>query len=935
MNTALRQTVKTTCPYCGVGCGVLAEQNTAGAWSVRGDPAHPANFGRLCSKGAALAETIELPDRLTTPLARQADGALHPIAWDAALDRIATGFRTAIAEFGSESVGIYVSGQILTEDYYVANKLMKGFIGSANIDTNSRLCMSSAVAAYNRAFGSDTVPVSYEDLECADLVVLIGSNTAYAHPVIYQRLVAAKERRPEMKFVVIDPRRTATCDIADLHLAIAPGADTFLLNGLLVALADAGKIDAAFIEQSVDGFDAALAAARIDAPDLATLAQRCGLPAAEVRQFFDWFIAHERTVSLWSQGLNQSASGTDKGNALINCHLVTGRIGKPAMGPFSITGQPNAMGGREVGGLANQLAAHQGFTLEAIDRVGRFWGSANVAQKAGLKAVDLFAAAATGQIKVLWIIATNPVFSLPDSTAVRAALSACPLVILSECVSSTDTAAYADLLLPATGWGERDGTVTNSERRISRQLPIQAAAGHARHDWQVLCAVAQRLGFGRAFDFPNAAAVFREYAALTAFENNGSRDLDLGGLAHLTDAQYDALVPTRWPQPAQGQPAEPFADGLFFTPNRRAKMWAITAQGAPSALTPAYPLRLNTGRLRDQWHGMSRTGAVPKLLNHVSEPTLNIHPIDAARFKLRGHHIARIGNARGSLLARVMLDDSQRQGSVFVPMHWSDAFSRSGLVNAVITADLDPVSGQPEFKTQAVWVEPYPARWYGFILIRLGGFLPDLSPLAGDYAAKIPTLAATRVELAGITAPEDWSHWAKCALNKPGTAPKNATEHPGNQIGDQPGDPREWIEFKDPANGRFRAAQLTNGQLDWVIAITDDSRAVDTQWLAGLFAESTLTAAQRADLIAGKPAGAQADTGPVICACFSLGRNTLVAAIQAHKLADAKALGVCTQAGTNCGSCLPELKALIAHTQANHTQANQAHHVIPNLADIA
>jgi assimilatory nitrate reductase catalytic subunit len=910
MNTPAFAPIKTTCPYCGVGCGVLAEHNGAGDWSVRGDPDHPANFGRLCSKGAALAETIDLPDRLTTPLARQADGAFEPIAWDAALDRVAAGFRAAIDEFGADSVGIYVSGQILTEDYYVANKLMKGFIGSANIDTNSRLCMSSAVAAYNRAFGSDTVPVSYEDLEQADLVVLIGSNTAYAHPVIYQRLIAAKERRPAMKFVVIDPRRTATCDIADLHLAIAPGADTVLLNGLLAALADAGKIDVTFIEQSVDGFDAALAAARFDAPDLDTLAQRCGLPAAQVRQFFDWFIAHERTVSLWSQGLNQSASGTDKGNALINCHLATGRIGKPAMGPFSITGQPNAMGGREVGGLANQLAAHQGFTLDAIDRVGRFWGSKNVATKAGLKAVDLFAAAATGQIKVLWIIATNPVFSLPDSQAVRAALETCPLVILSECVSSTDTAAYADVLLPATGWGERDGTVTNSERRISRQRPMMAASGQARHDWQTLCAVAQRLGFGEAFNFPNAAAVFREYAALTAFENHGSRDLDLGGLAQLTDADYDALVPTRWPIPASGEPnaGELFADGRFFTPNRRAKMLAITAQGAPSALTPTYPLRLNTGRLRDQWHGMSRTGAVPKLLNHVREPMLYVHPQDAARFKLRGHHIARIGNACGTVLARVVLDDDQRQGSVFVPMHWSNAFSRAGLVNAVIETQLDPISGQPEFKTQAVWVEPYPARWYGFVLIRLGGFLPDLTAFAGDYAAKIPTTAATRVELAGIASPEDWSDWAKNHLNEPVIAPSNPV---GNQAAN-----REWIDFTDPASGRFRSAQLTDGRLDWVIAITQDSRAVDTQWLAGLFAEPGLSPLQRADLIAGKPAGAQADTGPIICACFSLGRNQLIAAIQAHHLFDAKALGACTQAGTNCGSCLPELKALIAQTRS-------------------
>lgn len=912
--TAPRPAIKTTCPYCGVGCGVLAEQNAAGEWAVRGDPEHPANFGRLCSKGAALAETITLPERLTNPLQRAEDGSLHAISWDRALDRVAEGFRAAIDEFGPDSVGIYVSGQILTEDYYVANKLMKGFIGSANIDTNSRLCMSSAVAAYNRAFGSDTVPVSYEDLENADLVVLAGSNMAYAHPVVFQRLVAAKERRSDMKVVVIDPRLTATCDIADLHLPIAPGADALLFNGLLVALADAGKIDSTFIEASVDGFDTTLVSARADAPDLDTLAQRCGLPKSHVEQFFDWFIDHERTVSLWSQGLNQSVSGTDKGNALINCHLATGRVGNPAMGPFSITGQPNAMGGREVGGLANQLAAHQGFTPEAIDRVGRFWGSSTVAQKPGLKAVDLFTAARNGQIKALWIIATNPVFSLPDSHAVRAALEACPLVVLSECVSSTDTAQYADILLPATTWGERDGTVTNSERRITRQHPLFPPAGDARHDWQALCAVADRLGFGAAFNFPNPASIFREYSALTAFENNGSRDLDLGAFAQLSDDEYEQLPPTRWPQPANNAPVEPFSDGRFFTANRRARMVPVTAQGAPSALTPTYPLRLNTGRLRDQWHGMSRTGAVPKLLNHVGEPSVNIHPMDAARFKLRGHQIARIGNTRGQLLARVVLDDNQRQGSVFVPMHWSDAFSRDGLVNALVAPTLDPVSGQPDFKTQSVWVEHYPAEWFGFALIREGARVPELAQFPGDYAVKVTATAATRIELAGRTSPDDWMDWAKAAIN-----PLDDALDASREVD------REWIEFADRSTGRFRIAQITEGRLDWVLHITRNSRAVDTQWLTSLFAEETLNASQRADLMAGKPAGAQPDVGPIICACFSLGRNTLIEAIHTHGINDAKALGACTKAGTNCGSCLPELKALIAQTAPQN---------LPNLADL-
>lgn len=898
--------VATTCPYCGVGCGVVVT-HTATATTVVGDTSHPANLGRLCSKGAALGETVHLPDRLSEPLHRAADGQLHPLPWDSALDQIATALREAVATHGPEAIGLYVSGQILTEDYYIANKLMKGFLGSANIDTNSRLCMSSAVAAHNRAFGSDTVPVSYEDMEQADLVVLVGSNLAYAHPVLFQRLSAAKAARPTMRVIVIDPRATATGSIADQHLAIAPGSDALLFNALLVALDQAGAYDEAFIAQSVDGFEEARASAWAEAADLARVAERTGLSTAQLTAFFAAFIQTPRTVTLWSQGLNQSASGTDKGNALINCHLATGRIGKPGMGPFSITGQPNAMGGREVGGLANMLAAHQGFTPEAIDRMQRFWGSEAVASAPGLKAVDLFAAAAKGKIKFLWIIATNPAFSLPDSARVREALARCPFVVLSECVGSTDTAAYAGLLLPATGWGERDGTVTNSERRISRQRAFLPPHGQARHDWQVLCAVAQRLGFGAAFDFADAAAVFREYATLTAFENHGSRDLDLGGLSQLDRAAYDALPPTRWPILADGSQPALFADGRFFTPNRRARMIPIRAQGAPSALTPAMPLRLNTGRLRDQWHGMSRTGAVPKLFAHEQEPSVRVHPADAARLKLRGHQLARVRNRLGQLLARVVLDDGQRPGSLFAPMHWNDGFSRCGLVNALISPHLDPFSGQPEFKTEAVWAEPYPAAWYGFVLLRDGATLPPLHQAPGDYAARVTQTGGILIHLAGTEEPgaafnalENWL--SVCPAN-------GSTVRAARHL------PTESLDFADPATGRFRRARLGDGALHTVISVTRDSRAPDTEWLVSLLGHGTLTPEDRADLLAGKRAGA-ADRGPVICACFSVGKKTLLDAITQNHCADVAALGACTQAGTNCGACIPELKALLAAHRA-------------------
>ncbi|WP_407275226.1 molybdopterin-dependent oxidoreductase [Halothiobacillus sp. DCM-1] len=886
--------VATTCPYCGVGCGVLVTRGEAGV-TVAGDTTHPANLGRLCSKGAALGETVDLPDRLSVPLSRSAEGTLVPTDWDSALDRIATAIRQTVAEHGPEAIGLYVSGQILTEDYYIANKLMKGFLGSANIDTNSRLCMSSAVAAYHRAFGSDTVPVSYEDVEQADLVILVGSNLAYAHPVLFQRLSAAKAERPAMRIIVIDPRATATASIADQHLAIAPGSDALLFNALLVAIDQTGAVNEAFIQQSVDGFEEARASAWAEAADLDRVAERTGLTTAQLTDFFAAFIRTERTVTLWSQGLNQSASGTDKGNALINCHLATGRVGKPGCGPFSITGQPNAMGGREVGGLANMLAAHQGFTPENIDRMRRFWGSDTVATAPGLKAVDLFAAAAEGKIRFLWIIATNPAFSLPDSHRVRAALARCPFVVLSECVGSTDTAAYADLLLPATGWGERDGTVTNSERRISRQRAFLPPHGQSRHDWQVLCDVATRLGFGSAFAFEHASDVFREYAALTAFENAGSRDLDLGGFRQLDRAAYDALPPTRWPIHADGSQPEPFADGRFFTANRRARMIPIRAQSAASALTIAMPLRLNTGRLRDQWHGMSRTGAVAKLFAHEQEPTLRTHPQDAARFKLRGHQLARVRNRQGQLLARVVLDDGQRPGSLFAPMHWSDGFSRDGLVNALIAPRLDPVSGQPEFKTEAVWVEPYPAAWYGLVLLRHDAVCPPFSTAPGDYAARVTRPAGLLLHLAGteppaaaISALSDWLRHSNPAS-------------PDEEI----------LAFADPASGRYRQAWLRGGALFALCAITPDSRAPDTDWLTELLGQGVLSAGDRGDLLAGKRAGA-ADRGPVICACFSVGKQTLLDVLAEHPAADVATLGACTQAGTNCGACIPELKALLA-----------------------
>ncbi|MEP3304120.1 MAG: molybdopterin-dependent oxidoreductase, partial [Roseibium sp.] len=506
-------TVKTTCPYCGVGCGVLANIAADGNVTVKGDPDHPANFGRLCSKGSALAETLSLSDRLLYP---QIGG--EQASWDQALDLIASKFAATIEEHGPDSVAFYVSGQILTEDYYVANKLMKGYIGSANIDTNSRLCMASSVAGHRRAFGSDTVPGTYEDLELADLIVLVGSNLAWCHPVVFQRIEAAKRKNPALRVVVVDPRRTATCELADLHLALKPDTDVALFNGLLSFLADIDGLDRSFIDQHTHGFEAALEAA--GPLDMVKVADQTGLSVHDLATFYTMVARTEKTVTVYSQGVNQSVVGTDKVNAIINTHLATGRIGRAGMGPFSITGQPNAMGGREVGGLANMLAAHMAIeNPEHRQLVQDFWQSPDMARRQGFKAVDMFGAVRDGRIKAIWIMATNPVDSLPAADEVALALKHCPFVVVSDVSTEVDTLPYAHVSLPAAAWGEKNGTVTNSERRISRQRRFLDLPGEARADWRALCEVAKRMGFAEGFNYTGVDEVFAEHAALSAHEN--------------------------------------------------------------------------------------------------------------------------------------------------------------------------------------------------------------------------------------------------------------------------------------------------------------------------------------------------------------------------------------------------------------------------------
>lgn len=869
---------KTTCPYCGVGCGVIATVGEDGAVSVRGDPDHPSNYGRLCSKGSALAETIDLDGRILHP-----EIAGRQSTWDEALDLVAEKFSAAITEHGPDSVAFYVSGQLLTEDYYVANKLMKGFVGSANIDTNSRLCMSSSVAGHRRAFGADTVPGTYEDLELADLVVLAGSNLAWCHPVLYQRLAAAKARRPGLKVVVIDPRRTMTADIADLHLAIRPDTDVALFAGLFSHLVKNGAVDQNFIAAHTTGFSEAFAAA-VSFPEAL---ERTGLPAMQLREFYRLFTASEKVVTCYSQGVNQSSSGTDKVNAILNCHLATGRIGRPGMGPFSLTGQPNAMGGREVGGLANMLAAHMALeSAEDRDRVQRFWQAPRIAGKPGLKAVDLFRAVAEGRIRALWIMATNPVVSMPDADAVEAAIRACPFVVVSDILRETDTARHAHVLLPSRGWGEKDGTVTNSERRVSRQRAFLDAPGEARADWWQLAEVGRRMGFARAFAYDGASGIFAEHAALSAFENGGSRDFDIGAHAGIGLAAYDALSPFQWPQPAGRGEGETrfFANGGFYHPDGRARFVAV-APAAADRTDAAYPFTLNTGRIRDQWHTMTRSGKSARLSTHIAEPFAELHPRDALEIGVVPAGLVEIESPRGSVVVRALVTDRQARGSLFAPMHWNDQFAAKARVDALVPPLTDRISGQPASKNVAVAARPFKAASYAFAVSRAR---PE--GLEAAYWALAKAEGGWRLELAFDRPVEDWAAWCRRAFAIP--------------------DAVEPLGYADRETGEIRLAFFDGPRLLAAFFLAREPVAVARNWAIAQLSAEHANLRRRFALVAGRPGADRQDPGATVCACFGVGVNQIVAAVRGgcHGV---EAVGEALKAGTNCGSCRGEIRSII------------------------
>ncbi len=881
---------RTTCPYCGVGCGVLATPDDKGGAGIAGDPDHPANLGRLCSKGSALGETLGLEGRLLYPMIR-CKGVLERVAWSDALDHVAHRLQHIIARDGANSVAFYLSGQMLTEDYYVANKLMKGFIGSANVDTNSRLCMASSVAGHRRAFGADTVPGCYEDLDQADLLVLVGSNAAWCHPVLFQRMSANRQTRGA-RMVVIDPRRTDTAEDAELFLGLKPGTDTALFSGLLVHLADNGALDADYVKDHTSGFEDALARARSIAGSAAATALATGLAEADVAAFFQMFRETPRVVTMYSQGVNQSAQGTDKVNAILNCHLATGRIGRPGASPFSLTGQPNAMGGREVGGLANQLAAHMGFTPPEIDRVRRFWKAPRIATHEGLKAVQMFEAIARGQIKALWVIGTNPAVSLPDADAARAALKKLELFVVSENVRSNDTVdAGPHVLLPAQAWGEKSGTVTNSERRISRQRAFLKPPGETKPDWWMLSEVARRLGFGAAFNFSSAADVFREHAALSAFENNGSRDFDIGALQSLSHDAFETMAPVLWPMREGAAPQQRFfADGRFYCNDGKARFVAPDVPALRTETHAGRPLRLNTGRIRDQWHTMTRTGLSQRLGGHLPEPFVEIHPDDASRFGVIDDGFARVTTDYGQCILKVVVSARAQRGTLFAPIHWSEANSSGARVGALVGPFTDPFSGQPESKATPASIAPYEYVFRGFMLSRKQLTLPPSlwwarAAVAGGYGY----LFADNADLAR------WPSWL--------------TSITGNDL----------AEYHDFGGGVYRAASFAGERIETCLFVGPAHDAGDWNVVKGLFAADHLTDDQRRMLLSGRSSEGLASTGPIVCACFGVGRNTILDAIAAgaHSAAE---IGARLKAGTNCGSCIPELKRLIAQNAAEQPQ---------------
>ncbi|MFZ5960259.1 molybdopterin-dependent oxidoreductase [Pseudomonas knackmussii] len=889
-----RQVTASTCCYCGVGCGVLIEHDGERILGVQGDPQHPANLGRLCSKGSSLHLTGDRSARALYPELRLGKSlGRSRVDWSHALEHAAGVFAETIREHGPDSVAFYVSGQLLTEDYYAFNKLARALVGSNNIDSNSRLCMSSAVVGYKRSLGADAPPCCYEDLEQSDCVLIAGSNMAYAHPVLFRRLEAAKAARPQMKVIVIDPRRTDTCELADLHLAIQPGTDVALFHGILHLLLWEGRVDRAYIEAHTQGFDELKALVRDYGP--LAVAEICGIAVEDLQRCAEWIGRAPSFLSLWCMGLNQSTAGSAKNSALINLHLATGQIGRPGAGPFSLTGQPNAMGGRETGSLANLLPGHRD-AGDAAHRaeVASHWGVDSLPDAPGLTAIELFEAVRDGRIKALWIACTNPAQSLPDQHKVREALEACPFVVVQEAFATSETCRYADLLLPAASWGEKEGTVTNSERRVSHVRRAVPAPGEARADWAIACDFARRLecqlrpGQPSLFDFASPEALFNEYRPLTE-----GRDLDMGGISY---ALLDARGPQQWPLPAGFEHGlkRLYGDGNFATANGRARFIAEAYRAPRERREARYPLILNTGRLRDQWHGMTRTGTAASAFGHVEEARLSLHPAELRRRRLVDGQLVRLSSRRGSLVLPVQADDGLLPGQAFLPMHWGERFLKGLGVNALTLPAFDPLSRQPELKHTAVEVVAVDLPWQFYALVE------------GDVQQRFEALRPLfdSLDYAGF-----------CLVGRERPALQIRAAHSGNpdsnwlQQVDALLDLSEGmvLAYDDPRRVQGKRVRLDGGRIS---GLRLAGSGIASDWLKALWQSGEADTDLRRKLLA--PPGAQpaAAADKTLCNCMNVSHSRVCAGIAQGLDLDAlkRELGC----GTQCGSCVPEIKRLLA-----------------------
>jgi assimilatory nitrate reductase catalytic subunit len=930
--SALEET-RSTCCYCGVGCGLIIESAAGRIVGVRGDLQHPANFGRLCSKGNTLhrsaSEAVTSQSRLLRPMWRMQRGQdPMPLAWDSAMDMAADRLTDVVRRHGPDAIGLYVSGQLLTEDYYVFNKLAKGLLQTNNIDSNSRLCMSSAVSGYKLTLGADAPPACYEDIDRANTLFLVGTNPAFAHPVLFRRIEDAKRANPQLKIIVADPRRTDTAELADLFLPLAPGTDVALFHGMLHVLLWEGLLDTAFIERHTAGFAALKERVREFTPRQA--ARICAIPEADLVRAAHWFGHKEApardgdgrgapgaaTLSLYCQGLNQSADGTAKNAALINLHLATGQIGKAGAGPFSLTGQPNAMGGREVGAMANLLSGHRDLgDAQHRAQVAALWGIESVPAQAGLTAVEMFEAAAEGRIKALWIACTNPSQSMPDQALVRSALERAEFVVLQEAFAATATACYADLLLPATSWGEKEGTVTNSERRISRVRAAVPAPGEARADWRIAVDLARRLearlrpAQPTLFPYESPESIWNEHR-----ESTRGRDLDITGLSY---QRLEQDGPQQWPCP-QGTVAgraRLYEDGVFPQANGRARFADVPYKPLAEPRDARYPFSLLTGRLRDQWHGMSRTGTVAQLFGHAQEPSIEMHARDMERLGIGPGDFVYVTSRRGSITLPARAVDGIAPTQAFLAMHWGNEYlggatgtgSPAGGINALTLRQFCPSSKQPELKHCAVKILRADLPWN----------LLAMAWLPADQVLRVQQELRSQMRSFPFAACVPFGMEAqgvlfRCAGHEPG--PEAVLDRIEHLLGLGGAD---TLRYADPRRGQRRTMRLKrsqdDAQLDGFLLAGDTTSHA---WIRELLLRRASAKSYGRMLLkpGAAPRSGLVPSGKLVCSCFGVSEAQIEAKLAPLSGAPEQRLAQIQESlhcGTNCGSCVPELKRLV------------------------